>query len=122
MSGYDNSRRAQEEISRLTEVVQGTKHDQGKSRMSLIPAKALEEIGHVFTFGAKKYSADNWRNGLQYRRLLDALLRHVTAFNRGEDIDPESGRSHLAHAGCCIMMLLEQVIENKTDLDDRYKS
>lgn len=99
----------------------GVKHDQGKPSMALLPAKGIEAIASVFTFGATKYSANNWRAGLSYTRLLSSLLRHVFAFLRGEDNDPESGISHLAHAGCNILMLLEFVLDKKTSLDDRYK-
>lgn len=96
----------------------GTKFDSGKPRMELIPAEAVEEIAEVFTFGAKKYGDHNFKKGITYGRLLGALLRHVFAFVRGEDLDPETGKSHIAHAGCCCMMLL-YMIEHYPDLDDR---
>jgi len=96
----------------------GTKYDQGKPALALIPAEAIFEIGKVFTFGARKYGAYNWRKGLSWTRLLSATLRHIYAFLLGEDNDPESGYNHLAHAGACICMLLT-LYKNKT-LDDRY--
>jgi hypothetical protein len=98
----------------------GTKHDSGKPPMGLLPTKSLVEIAKVLAFGKQKYAAHNWRNGLQWSRLIDASLRHLTAFNDGEDKDPESGLSHLAHAGCCILFLLE-FEATKPELDDRYK-
>ena len=100
----------------------GTKHDQGKVRVELLSPIALEEIAKVLTFGAKKYGDNNWRKGLNYTRLIGAAFRHLLAFMRGEDMDPESGLNHLAHLGCCVMMLLEQVLLGKEELDDRYKS
>jgi len=85
------------------------KSDQEKIRMDLIPPHALTEIAKVFTFGAKKY--DDWNyiknGGLKLSRVYGALLRHMFAWFKGEAKDPETGESHLAHAGCCIMMLLE---------------
>jgi len=42
------------------------------------------------------------------------------AFNDGEDKDPESGLSHLAHSLCCLMFLLE-FEKTHPELDDRYK-
>ncbi len=98
----------------------GTKHDDGKSRMDLYPRQALLEIGDVLAFGAAKYEQHNWRKGIQYSRLVAAALRHLTAWNEGEDKDPESGLSHLAHAGCCIAFLIEMQA-SRPDLDDRYK-
>jgi hypothetical protein len=47
-------------------------------------------------------------------------MRHLHAFNDGEDKDPESGLSHLAHASCCLMFLLE-FEKTHQELDDRYK-
>jgi hypothetical protein len=67
---------------------------------------ALREIAHLLTFGAEKYGDDNWTQGAAWSRYFDALLRHLTAWWGGEDKDEETGRSHLAHAGCCLLFLL----------------
>jgi hypothetical protein len=32
-------------------------------------------------------------------------MRHLVAYQSGEEIDPESGKSHLAHAQCCLIFL-----------------
>lgn len=96
------------------------KHDDSKVRLELLSPIALNEIAKVLTFGAKKYADHNWRNGFKWSRLLGAALRHLFAFIGGQDKDPETGLSHLAHAGCCIMFLLEHEETHKA-LDDRYK-
>ena len=44
------------------------------------------------------------------RRYFDALQRHVWSWKQGEQIDPESGIHHLAHAMCCLMFLYEHDI------------
>jgi len=98
----------------------GIKHDSGKPGMSLLSREALEQIALVMDFGKDKYAAHNWRNGFQWSRPLSAAIRHIMAFNDGEDRDPESGLSHLAHAACCIMFLLEFEKTHK-ELDDRWK-
>jgi hypothetical protein len=97
------------------------KHDAEKPRMELVPSGAVLAIADVFTFGAKKYAAHNWRAGFDWSRLIGALERHVAAFKEGEDLDPESGLPHMAHAGCCVMMLLEHQRLNY-GVDDRYKT
>lgn len=97
----------------------GVKFDQGKPRMDLLDARAIEQLSLVLTFGAEKYAAHNWRKGLSKSRLLAAALRHLFAYLRGEDSDPESGLSHVAHAMCCCMFLLG--LEHRVDLDDRYR-
>lgn len=96
------------------------KHDQGKAPMTLLSREALEQIALVMEFGRQKYAAHNWRQGFTWSRPLSAALRHLMAFNDGEDKDPESGLSHLAHAACCIMFLLE-FEKTHPDLDDRWK-
>jgi len=98
---------------------EGKKFDGGKVRVDLLSPIAMEEIAKVMTFGATKYGDNNWRKGIAWSRVLGALLRHTFAFMRGEDNDPETGICHLAHAGCCIMFLLEYQNTHK-ELDDRY--
>jgi hypothetical protein len=98
----------------------GLKNDAEKPRMDLLSREALVQISQVLTFGAKKYAAQNWRKGLAWSRVLGAAMRHLTAFNDGEDKDPETGLSHLGHLGCCVMFLLEYEKTHK-ELDDRYK-
>ena len=99
--------------------VEGVKHDQDKPRMDLLDAVALEGLAAVLTFGAKKYAAHNWRGGLQYSRLIAAMLRHLFAIQRGERIDPESGLPHVDHIGCCWMFLSNQM-KTRPDMDDLH--
>lgn len=91
-----------------------------KPRMDLLPVVAIHEIAEVLTYGAKKYEDNNWARCPRWGRYVAALLRHVFAWMRGEDKDPETGFSHLAHAGCCVMFLLE-CQANGWGEDDRFK-
>lgn len=83
---------------------EGIKYDQGKPSISLIPVEALLGEAEVFDFGAKKYGKHNFRLGMNHTRVLDAALRHILAIVRGEDLDPETGKPHWAHARCCLSM------------------
>ena len=86
----------------------GSKHDSGKPLMGAVPPNALLAVAKVLTFGAEKYGRDNWRQVENAEtRYLDAALRHINAYQRGESVDPESGESHLAHAVCSLMFILE---------------
>jgi hypothetical protein len=96
------------------------KFDQDKLPLNLLSTEAMNQTAAVLKFGAQKYAAHNWRAGFAWSRPLAAAMRHLTAFNDGEDRDPESGLSHLAHAACCIMFLLE-FEKTHQHLDDRYK-
>lgn len=98
----------------------GRKYDDGKVMLDLIDPEYTLELGKVLTFGAKKYDPHNWRKGLRVSRLIAGAKRHLNAVERGEDRDPETGLSHLAHAGCCLMFLY-WTLEHRKDMDDRYK-
>ncbi len=102
----------------------GVKYDGEKPMLSLIPASLLIETGKVLTYGANKYAAHNWREGINQSRLISAALRHIIAFNEGEDNDSESGLHHLAHAICELSFALEQSLNpvRYDAYDDRYTS
>ena len=97
----------------------GVKHDQGKPQISLIPAEAIEGCAAALTFGANKYGKHNFRDGMHYSRLLDACMRHILAYLRNEDLDPESGLSHIHHAMANLAML-EYQTKHHPEMDDRY--
>ena len=68
-----------------------------KLRWELLPLEDVEDIVRVYTAGAKKYGPDQWQNlpdGI--RRYKAALLRHLVEFDKGNEIDEETGCHHLA--------------------------
>lgn len=87
-------------------LTEGTKFDDGKTRLDLIPPEALFALGHILTFGANKYDDRNWEKGMKWSRVWGATLRHGFAWLRGEKKDPETGYSHLWHMLCCVMFLV----------------
>lgn len=92
-----------------------------KTPLGLIPAPAMEEIANVLKLGASKYGEYNWRKTkVATNTYVHAILRHLNAWRDGEDLDPESSRSHIAHiaAGCCILLDAEAC---GTLIDDRVK-
>ena len=116
---YREERKTNREFA--IEPTEGTKHDQDKVRWELHPWDALREIAKVWTFGAKKYDDRNWEKGFAWSRPYGALIRHITAWWEGENYDDETGISHLAHAGCCLLMLLTFELRG-TGTDDRPKT
>lgn len=95
------------------------KFDHGKPQMNLIPTAAIVEMGKVLAFGAQKYDRGNWAKGLATSRYFDAAMRHLWAWNAGEEKDPESGLSHLAHAAVNIAFMIWNMAF-RPDLDDRW--
>jgi len=101
------------------------KHDDNKTDWSLMPWECVEEINKVLDFGARKYAPNNWRtgSGFSYTRVISSLLRHTFAWVRGEDLDPESGLSHLSHMGCNVIFLIYyNKHKARYNNDDRFKS
>lgn len=84
---------------------EGVKLDEGKLRYDLYPPEALEGAVGILTFGAGKYGDRNWEQGMRWGRVFRALMSHMWAWWRGESLDPETGKSHLHHAACCIAFL-----------------
>jgi hypothetical protein len=80
----------------------GIKYDQNKPDLSMVSYDLMEEVAYVRMFGEKKYARDNWKRGFKVTRSCAAALRHIFLFLSGETNDSESGRSHLAHAVCCL--------------------
>ncbi len=66
----------------------------------------------------------NWEQGLKWSRCYGALLRHITTWfmckvTGKPDKDPETGISHLGHAGCCLLFLLAYETRGMEKFDDR---
>lgn len=98
----------------------GIKYDQGKPPMAMVSHVLMEEVSAVRAFGATKYSENQWKNGFAITRSISSALRHIFAFLSGQDNDTESGRSHLAHAICCLEHALWDM-RYHSENDDRYK-
>ena len=94
------------------------KHDEDKPMFDLIPPEVELEVAKAFTHGARKYSANNYRKGTRWGRYIAATRRHLNAWQLGEDLDPDSGLSHLAHALASLMMLRVLQLSNAGE-DDR---
>lgn len=79
-----------------------------KTPLHLVPTVGIEEEAWAFQCGADKYGAYNWREKtISATVYYAAMLRHLHAWFNGEDLDPESGRSHLAHVRACANMILD---------------
>jgi len=93
-----------------------------KTPLGLIPPHAMEQTAWVHKLGADKYGPWNWREtGVCASTYVNAILRHLNAWRDGEDLDPESGISHLAHIACSANILMDAGYCNRLQ-DDRNKS
>lgn len=97
------------------------KQSGNKPRLSLIPKSSLWAMGMGFTHGIVKHGKHRYREeGIDISELVDSALRHIQQFNDGEDIDKDSGNTHLGNAMCNLAMIIE-VLELHPNRDDRFK-
>lgn len=88
-----------------------------KTPLQLLSPYASAECSHVLRLGADKYGAWNWRHSkIAGSTYVGAIKRHLDAWWSGENLDPESGRSHIAHVMASAMILLDA--ENEGTLVD----
>jgi hypothetical protein len=92
-----------------------------KTPLHLLPPYALAQIAWAHKEGAEKYGAWNWRQtGVCATTYIGAIMRHLAAWQDGEDNDPDSGLSHIAKIGACCNILLDAEHCGRL-VDDRSK-
>lgn len=90
-----------------------------KAPLSTLPCPVLFEIGLAMLEGARKYRRHNYRvAGVRSSVYYDAALRHLMSWYEGEDIDPESGISHLSKVAACMIVLRDSMRRGNLN-DDR---
>jgi hypothetical protein len=68
------------------------------------------ELALGMTEGACKYGAHNYRKmGVRASTYYDAAMRHLMAWWEGEDVDPDSGLSHVTKAMTSLTVLLDSI-------------
>ena len=90
-----------------------------KARLSTIPAGVLFEVGNAMLEGACKYGRHNYRGiGVRAEVYYDASMGHIMDWWEGEDIDPDSGLSHITKAIASLVVLRDAMMQGKLH-DDR---
>lgn len=90
-----------------------------KVYFSVIPWGVIAEIGLALLEGALKYGRHNYRGvGVRASVYVDASMRHLSLFWEGEDIDPDSGLSHITKAIAGLTVLRDSMIRGNWE-DDR---
>lgn len=84
-----------------------------------LPWPVVAETGVALLEGARKYGRHNYRvAGIRNSVYFDATMRHLMSWWEGEDIDPDSGMSHITKAIASLMVLRDAQINNMAT-DDR---
>lgn len=79
-----------------------------KLPLHLVPPTAVAHMALAFADGGSKYQPFNWRaEPISASVYYGAARRHIDAWWEGEDLAPDSRAHHLAHAMCCLAMILD---------------
>lgn len=90
-----------------------------KLSMHLVPSVVLSYAALAFTEGALKYGKYNWRAaGVRSSIYLDAIYRHLAAYQNGEWADTKTSVPHLASVLACVGIILDATESGKLT-DDR---
>ena len=92
-----------------------------KVPLHVVPCGPLMEVGLAMMEGARKYGAWNYRaDGAAVRASVyyDAFQRHLMAWHEGQDIDPDSGLSHITKAIAGLIVLRDAMLSGNW-IDDR---
>jgi hypothetical protein len=82
-----------------------------KTPAHVVPPRVLAEVGLALLEGAMKYSSYNYRVvGVRASIYFDSVSRHLNSFWEGEDIDKDSGLSHVTKAISALIVLRDSMI------------
>lgn len=98
--------------------IQSARYNQGKPQTNEIDPNFILGIAKVLTKSREKYERANWTRETKWSTPYDSCMRHIIAFQSGEDIDKESGQHHLLHAATNLMFLFYYT-QNQPQNDDR---
>jgi hypothetical protein len=127
---YNSDERAEWDVDKPSQATTAPLHPNDpkgaagalKAPMWLLPASALQQTAWVHGLGSKKYRPYNWREtGVCATTYISAIMRHLDQWRDGEDIDKESGKSHIAHIAASCNILMDAQHCGKLN-DDRNKT
>jgi hypothetical protein len=106
---------------RVVDPVTGGEKGQKLAQLGAVDPLALLEVAKVAGFGADKYERYNFLRGYNWSLSFDAMQRHALAYWSGEDTDPESGVSHMAHVAWHALAMIA-FAQRQVGTDDRPKA
>lgn len=87
-----------------------------------VPPIAEMQMARAMELGGIKYGPFNWQESeIDATTYYDAIRRHIAEWFTGQDIDPESGCSHLAHIMACCAVVIDAEATGML-IDDRPKT
>ncbi len=93
-----------------------------KFPITTIPMEIIGQAGLAMMEGGRKYGRHNYRGAkvpaVRASVYVDAAFRHLSAWWEGEDIDPDSGLSHIIKLIACGLVLGDALVTGQLE-DDR---
>ena len=88
-------------------------------QFATVPTRVLWEVGVAMLEGALKYGRHNYRvAGVRASVYVDAAKGHLDQWCEGEDLDPDTGLSHITKAIASLVVLRDGMLEGNFQ-DDR---
>lgn len=103
----------------ITDSVTGADKQQKKARFDLVPVRPLKLLAEHYGHGLNHYEERNWEKGIEWGLCYAALMRHVTTWWSGEDLD-QDGFHHLVAVAWYAFALLEYA-ETHPEKDNRSR-
>lgn len=90
----------------------------GKGHFHSIPPIALRKLAKRFEDGARKYSKNNWMQGIPLSHYMDSLSRHLLQFAEGDTAEDHAGA--IIWNACCMVWTDEEIKAGRlpSTLDD----
>jgi hypothetical protein len=108
---------AQDKLAAIKDPTKAARFNEGKPQWSLVHFKSLEPMVRVLEFGCIKYDRNNWKKAMDTSKILESMQRHLAALFDGEEVDSETGISHMGHIQCNAMFY--NYHKDKENDDDR---
>lgn len=96
------------------------RYNAGKVQTREIDPNFILGIGEVLTKSRAKYEAYNWTKSTKLSTPYESMMRHIMAFQSGEDFDKETQSHHLLHAATNLMFMYYHITNNPEESDDRF--
>lgn len=122
-----------DKIEHMEEIIDEQKYDiqktvggaskdmKDKYAIGGFPLDILEILNKPLTNGLRKgYTEHDWMNGVPNSVLMDAGLRHLQKYNRGETIDPDGDIPHLYAVAWNFAVMALNHYYGRDNLDDRW--
>lgn len=89
--------------TRVVDPISGGAKGSKLARFDMLPSEVMWELAEHYGRGEMKYPSDpdgraNWQRGYNWQLSYAAMQRHIHQWSMGEELDPETGSSHLIAA------------------------